>query len=205
MAQFWSLLNAVNFRDHEAVSRILREGQQAPDTLNVNQQHPEYRTTALHMACLAYHVGICALLLAYPGIDVNVKTWLGVTPLTIACTVDHYDMARMLIETPGIDLQQKDRDGATAVWTCARISSPTILRLLLADERLAYDPSPVYYEDVQREVSPIEVAKCNMNHQCIALLQKFEVDPASTRFWLRLELSRSEECAAVVFSLVVLL
>ena len=74
------LLKAANENVTATVSSLL----QANLTINVNFTD-ELQMTALHHAAGNYHVGIVQVLLAHPGINVNLKNISGFTPFSLAC------------------------------------------------------------------------------------------------------------------------
>ena len=74
-----------------------------------------------HLACINDHIKMANMLIQNVTafeIDVNVKTWDGVTPFHFACQIDNSKVAEILVQKSAelnIDLNAKDRDGLTGL------------------------------------------------------------------------------------------
>ncbi len=68
------------------------------------------------------------LLLAQPGVDVNVATGFGNTPLMLACKGGHEDAALALLAAPGVEVNRQNRNGGTALMLA--LSAPVCERLI---------------------------------------------------------------------------
>jgi len=187
------------------VSQVLAEGLLTPRSLDVNKPTPPDGRTVLHTASYHGASDIVALLLAYPGIDVNILTWHGNTALDLASLAGEGSVVRVLLSSRKVNLQHRNPRGATAVSHCARRGHLDILLMLLADERLVFDSEPAFYADVGEQCSLSEVALKYHNPEAASVFERFEADPAAARFSLRVELNWERERAAVILAMVVLL
>ena len=76
---------------------------------------------------------VVELLLAVPGIHVNVKSRRGATALMAAAEGGHLAIVELLLTAPGIDVNAKSRTGTTALIAAADEGHAEIVRLLLAE------------------------------------------------------------------------
>lgn len=88
----------------------------------------------------------------------------GTTPLMLACDRDHVDIVTALLAAPGVDLHASDADGLSALHYAVIISSPALVRTLLA---AGADPTRVDNDGVD----PISMAREDSNDELIAILE----------------------------------
>ena len=87
--------------------------------------------TALHYAVERNDSHVVDLLLAQPGVNVNIKTLSNeMTPLSMACGLGLEEMTRKLLRAPGIKLNIRCRLGNTALHYAAAGDFTTCLELL---------------------------------------------------------------------------
>jgi Ankyrin repeats (many copies) len=79
--------------------------------------------------------GAAELLLAHPGIDVNVKDHIGRTPLIIAAFAGDEALLDRLLARPDLEVNAVDQDRQTALAWAALGGDPGVVKALLADPR----------------------------------------------------------------------
>lgn len=89
--------------------------------------------TGLSRALFARHEKVAKLLLATPGIDVNVRDEWGRTALHY---LSYSPAVRWLLAAPGIDVNARDFDGRTPLMGATGGGSEERLQLLLSDSRV---------------------------------------------------------------------
>jgi ankyrin repeat protein len=97
--EIWSQLDK---RDESNAVRLLRDHY---DEIDVNLLFRGY--TMLHMACIWGHNKAIKLLLAHPGIDVNLPDSSGLTPLHIACYNARIEIVKLLLADERVDKNVK--------------------------------------------------------------------------------------------------
>ena len=115
-------LEACEEGDLELVRILLARG------ANVNWR--EEGKSGLHYAAYRDDGDLLDLLLAQPGVEVNIKDSERSTPLTVACTYWGENVVRRLLQVDSIDLNCQDQDGYTALHYAARDTNPGCLKLL---------------------------------------------------------------------------
>ena len=86
--------------------------------------------SGLHLAACGDHGDLVDLLLAQPGVDVNIKTSKNSTPLMMACAWGRENITRKLLLVEDIDLNCQDNTGKTALHCAACFDSPGCFQLL---------------------------------------------------------------------------
>ena len=75
----------------------------------------DFKALPLQGAIKGNHAEVVALLLKQPGIDVNLRTFVGYTALNMACMVGRTNIVRLLLFFPGIDPDIPNDYGRTAL------------------------------------------------------------------------------------------
>ena len=89
-------------RRGEDVNRIWQRGDCGSPTC-ADRPDCDFKALPLQAAIKGNHIGIVGLLLQQPGIDVNLQSFYGYTPLHMACMIGRTKIVRMLLSFPGID------------------------------------------------------------------------------------------------------
>ena len=118
-------LNACEYGDLELVRVLLARG------ADVNWRREKGTlSTGLHYAAKGGHGDLVDLLLAQPGVAVNIKNRKKSTPLMVACWNGNENIARKLIQVEGIDINCQDNTGWTALHFAAQEDFPGCIQLL---------------------------------------------------------------------------
>ena len=124
-------LDACDGGDLELVRNLLRCG------ADVNWQDNERELqTGLHLAVLEKREDVVDLLLAQPGIEVNIRDSCNDTPLMYACYAETEVILRKLLQTKGIDINCRCFLGLTPLLKCLRDKREELVKILLNDPRL---------------------------------------------------------------------
>lgn len=91
--------------------------------------------SGLHLAASMKAGPLVDLLLAQPGVSVNIRDKNDLTPLMAACVTGSADIVRKLLEVEGVDLTCRDEVGWTALHTASLVSEDCA-RLLVQDSRV---------------------------------------------------------------------
>jgi len=83
------------------------------DHPEINVNWTSFLETPLHVAANKNHPGSLKLLLAYPGIEVNLKNGDGRTPSFLGCWNGSVSVVRLLLENPLVDVTLDDNEGRT--------------------------------------------------------------------------------------------
>jgi len=157
--------------------------------LNVNwKRYNAIFPTALHIACYKNHPEIVALLLAYPGIDVNQTNDYLCSPVNTACIMGHTSCVRLLLEDNRVDVSRCPYYGAVVDGHLETI------KCFIASGRQMDLGNILDYKRSQP-----------LDWQMSSLLRKFKDHPDETRYQVRLELGCLDKLSADIFSLVVFL
>ena len=118
-------LKACEKGDLELVRVLLSRG------ANVNwREEVDDLQSGLHIAAHRGDGDLLDLLLAQPGVEVNIKDSERSTPLMWACIFGKENVVRKLLQVDSIDLNYQDQDGDTALHWAARFPNPGCLKLL---------------------------------------------------------------------------
>ena len=127
-------LDACDKGDIEMVRNLLRWG------ADVNWQDEDDQLQAgLHLAIRDGHGDVVDLLLAQPGIEVNIRDDFNNTPLIAACHAASETILRKLLQAEGIDINCRDFDGDTPLLFCLGYGRIELAKVLLKDPRLDLD------------------------------------------------------------------
>ena len=119
------LFDACSIGDIRKLTRLLRYV-----TIDVNIGS-EYGTL-LCIASYNYKLGIVRELLSRPGIDVNLATEDGGTPLLYAAQRGYAEVIKLLLAAPGINVNLATDDGVTPLYIAVQEGHVEVVRLLLA-------------------------------------------------------------------------
>jgi len=83
----------------------------------VNMDQDEFESTLLHSACIeSQRSAVIPLLLAHPGIDVNMKDKSGFTPFCWACANGDTSCVREMLQDSRVKVNEPAKDGHTPLW-----------------------------------------------------------------------------------------
>jgi len=165
----------------------------------VNMVQDGKRRTFLHLACWEEsRSAVIPLLLAHPGIDVNLKDYEGQTPFMFA-SGGYVSCVREMLKDSMVKVNEPDNDGYTPLFWAAYYGNLDIIMWWIASGREIDlgKPWDVYKTDA------IGVAKMNGKTEIATLLERFKSDASKTRHAMRVELGWYDEAAAEMFALVV--
>ena len=144
----------------------------------------DYGDTILHSACQESNRStVIPLLLAHPGIDVNVKNNGGQTPFYCAC-YGYTPCVREMLKDSRVEVNEPNNDGITPLFWAACDGHLDIIKWWIASGR-EMDlgiPGDVDWTDA------IGGAKSQGKTEVATLLERFESDAAKTRSEVRKEL-----------------
>ena len=189
------MLTAVEEVDVKELAELMRQD----PGFDVNLDQDGYGGTLLHYACLEdISSPVIPLLLAHPGIYVNVKDKEGRTPFYWACCRSPSCIREMLKDSR-VNVNEPDDDGITPFWQAVSWSRIDVIRWWIASGREMDLGTP---GDVDK-TDAIGAAMKYDNTEVGTLLERFKSDAAKTRHAMRVELSWYNEAAAEMFALVV--
>jgi len=185
---------AVENGDAKEVVEVIR---QRPD-FNVNMEQDGIGTTLLHLACEnRLRSPMIPLLLAFPDIDVNLKTRYGCTPFYFAC-FGQTSCVREMLKDSRVNLNVPDKNRHPPLWYAAYYGHLDVIKWCIASGREMDLGKPG-----DGDTDTIGVAKTYRNSDMATLLERFKSDAAQTRHAMRVELGWYEKLAAEMFALVV--
>ena len=139
----------------------------------------------MHSACLdSSKSGVIPLLLAHPGIDVNVKSRYGVTPLNYACG-GHASCAREMLKDSRVRVNEPNKDGCTPLRRTAYGGRLEVIKWWIASGREMDLGKP---GDVGK-TDAIGAAKKYGKTGVVTLLERLQENPLETRHAVRVERS----------------
>ena len=95
------------------------------------------RGTLLYIAALENHRSVVRVLLSRPGINVNLASSIGATPLFAAAQYGHLEIARMLLQQPEINPSiGTSRSGTTPLTSAAYSGHQQMVELLLSSGKV---------------------------------------------------------------------
>ena len=198
-------------RDPLETKEILRNN----PTINVNWKNMlVLGRTALHIAARLDLDQTVAILLAHPGIDVNVKDEEDETPFMCACYLGRTSCARLLLKDSRVDVNQPSQDGSCPLYWAARHGNVQVIKYWIASGRemdlgepgnentdaIAVAKKPLIWVWETDSGFEERIIRCA---QVATLLEKFVGNPMETRYEVRVELGCRHELAAEVYALVV--
>ena len=150
------------------------------------------------------HAEVVKLLLAHPGINVNVQDSNRFTPLVFGCVYGRVSVVKLLLKDPRVDVVVSDMMGCPPLWWAAAEGHLEVIEWFLASGR-DFDVNQAG-RDWKNGVrsTPIQVATQKELEDGVTLLKRFTANPAMTRHELRVRLV-PEELAAELFALTVFL
>ena len=141
---------------------------------------------------------VIPLLLAHPGIDVNVKDEDGQTPFYIAC-YGRTSCVREMLKDSSVKVNEPNNYGSTPLWQAAVKNHLGVIKWWIASGREIDLGKP---GDVDK-TDAIGMAKKRGKAEVVTLLERFKSDAAKTRHPMRVELGWYDDLAAEMFALVV--
>lgn len=160
-----------------------------------------HMTTPLQAACIHNHPTIVALLLSHPDTNVNRQVNHGPTPLIEACIRGHVEVVKVLLRDPRVDVNLTyDSNIGPLEASFDSWNLEIVKRLLASDRRVSLgNGGDLFAMDV------IAMARQYGNHDAVALLERYKVNPDGVRAELKRELGMREERAADFFAEAVFL
>jgi len=189
------MLAAVENGDVRELAELMRQD----PGFEVNMAVHEDGATILHHACLQdSRSAVIPLLLAHPGIDVNLKDRDGYTPFYFACC-GHTSCVREMLKDSRVKVKEPKKGGHTPLWRAAYIGYLDIIKWWISSGREMDlgKPGDVHRTDV------IGVAKKYGETEVVALLERFKNDASQTRHAMRVKVGWYDLAAAEMFALVV--
>jgi len=166
----------------------------------VNADQDGDGNTLLHSACLEdSRSSVLPLLLAHPGVDVNVKNSSGATPFHLASRRGTTSFVRELLKDSRVKVNEPNNDGQTPLWGASISGCLDVIELWIASGRDMDLGTP---RDISR-TDAFGVAKRNGQAEIKTLLKRFKTNPLKTRHAVRVELGWYDLAAAEMFALVV--
>jgi len=196
--RFWLciMLAAVQSGDAKKLAGLMRQD----PGFKVNVAQNGYGFTLLHFACQRdSRSAVIPLLLAHPGIDINVKNTDGETPFYYACQFGLPSCVREMVKDSRVKVNEPDNIGYTPLWWAAACGYQDVIEWLIASGREMDLGKP---GDVDK-TDAIGVAKNHGRTEAVTLLERFKNNPEETRRAMRVELGCLDDVAAEMFALVV--
>jgi len=188
------MLAAVQKGDSKELAELMR--QDPGFKVNIDQEASGW--TLLHYACReSSRSAVIPLLLAHPGIDVNVKNRYGCTPFLYACANGRTSCVHEMLKDSRVKVNEPSSDGRTPLWWAARYGHVDVIKLWIAFGREM---------DLGKYVDFTDAIAAGNNHgrtAVVALLERFKNDAAKTRHAMRVDLDWHDDLAAEMFALVV--
>ena len=187
--------DAVCDGDAKKVAEMIRQD----PVFDVNMKLDGLGQTLLHSACFdGERSAVIPLLLAHPGIDVNVKSRYGVTPFYYACELGSPSCVREMLKDSRVKVNEPNNDGETPLWCAAVDGHLDVIRWWIASGREMDLGIP---GDVRTDA--IGAANRYGETEVETLLERFKSDPSQTKHATRVEIGWYDEAAAEIFALVV--
>jgi len=189
------MLAAVEKGDAKKLAELMRQD----PGFNVNLDQYGDGRTLLHDACDLGDTSspVIPLLLAHPGIDVNVKDSGGWTPFLYACC-GSITCVREMLKDSRVKVNEPNWNGATPLWYAAYYGHLDMIKWWIASGREMNLGTPG-----DAKTDAIGVARRTVKQEVVALLERFKSDAVKTRHAARVELGWYEKLAAEMFALVV--
>jgi len=181
--------------DAKKVVELMRQD----PTFKVNMDQDGYGVTLLHYACFSdSRSAVIPLLLAHPGIDVNVKDRDKYTPFLWAC-YGRPSCVREMLKDSRVKVNEPNSSGITPLWAAAVGGHLDVIKWWIASGREMHLGKP---GDVDK-TDAIGAAKMYGYTEVVTLLERLKSDPTQTSQAMRLKLGWYDEAAAEMFALVV--
>jgi len=189
------MLSAVYAGDVKRLAELIRQDRR----LDVKMDQDEHGATLLHHACWEdISSPMIPILLAHPGIDVNVKDKSGWTPFFGACRNGNTSCVREMLKDSRLKVNEPGIDGCTPLWWAAADGHLDSIKWWVASGREVDLGEP---ENEKKDV--ILAAKTFRNSEVVILLERFKEHPEDTRHAMRVELGLLDKLAAEMFALVI--
>lgn len=201
------LFEAADCNDVATVKHILQEHPK----VNLGWINKHYnRYTVANQVCYRGHDKILALLLAHPGVNVNMTKPNGVSPFAEACIHCQLSCALLLLRDPLTNLHLMDNQGHTPlVWAVSNGFVEFLQWWIASGREMNLGVSNAPKSDqilLARELDQGGWGeKISKKAEGIALLERFRDDPEAVRFEMRVKLGWLDDTAADHFALIVFL
>jgi len=199
------MLAAIRDGDAKELAELIR---QDPD-FNVNKDRSGDGNTLLHYACHSdSRSAVIPLLLAHPGIDVNLKDDNGYTAYFGAFYYGRTSCVREMLKDSRVKVNEPHSNGFTPLWFAASYGQIDIIKWCIASGReidlgtagddetdaigAAKKRAFWYIDDLKTRKTEVET-----------LLERFKNDATETRHAVRVELGWYDDVAAEMFALVI--
>ena len=169
------MLAAVESGNAKKLAELMRQD----PGFKVNMAQNDSGWTLLHYAC--HRVSRCPvipLLLAHPGIDVNLKTKYGRTPFYDACWNGYPSCVREMLKDSRVNVNEPDDGGGTPLRCAARWGHIDVIKSWIGSGREMDLGKP---GDVDK-TDAIGAAKNRGKMEVVTLLERFKSD-ASPDMW----------------------
>jgi len=143
--------------------------------------------------------------LARPDIDVNLRDYIGQTPLSLVCQEGQASVVRLLLKDPRVDVALGNR-GRTPLWYASRKGHREVVEWFIESGRELGDIKNEKGRNGRdgKEYTSLEIARDEGETGVVSLLERFMTNPTQTRYEVRVKLV-PDEVTAEVFSLTVFL
>ena len=191
------MLAAVKEGDVKKVAEVIRQD----PGFNVNMDHSGdgLGRTLLHSACLESHrSAVIPLLLAHPGIDVNVKNRHRSTPFYYACAYGRDSCVRELLKDSRVKANEPVQSRHTPLWAAVATGHLEVIKWWIASGRELDLGTPG-----NDETDAIGEARRRDRTEVVTPLERFKENPGEIRHEVRVELGWYDEAAAARFALMV--
>jgi len=167
------------------------------EVLSLLRDHPDLDVNcgteinaALHFACFNGCVEMVQALLAHTGINVNIQSLGGQTPLSFACECDLVSVVQLLLKDPRVDVTLGDKRDCTPLWRASYRGHIGVVEWLIASGRDLGDVENRKGKDWgDVELTAPEAARERKRTEVASLLERFMANPAQTRLQIRQRLA----------------
>ena len=182
----------------EEVKALLRDD----PSIDINLGRGPNEWNPLQLASFKGYHKVVTVLLAHPGIDVNLKDTVGSTPLSLSCSNGKVAVVAVLLKDPRVDAILEDRSGHTPLWWASHYGACGVMEWLIASGRDLGEDRKGEIGD-GKSYTALEIAKKNQHTEAVLLLKKLSTKPTLARHEARVKLGLVDELAAELFALTV--
>jgi len=187
--------DAVERGDASKVAELLRQD----PGFKVNLRLGGGGWTILHYACNeSISSPVIPLLLALPGIDVNLKSRHGFTPFYYACYNGCTPCVREMLKDSRVKVNEPDNDGHPPLWQAAANGHLDVIKWWIASGKEMDLGTPGEFM-----TDAIGAGTRRHKTEAVTLLESFQSDATKTRHAMRVELGWYDDQVAKMFALVV--
>jgi len=182
------MLAAVESGNAKKLAELMRQD----PGFKVNMAQNDSGWTLLHYAWhRVSRFAVIPLLLAHPGINVNVKDMFGQTPFYFACSDGNPTCVREMLKDSRVKEDESDDGGETPLRCAACDGHLEVIRWWIASGREMDlgTPGDIHYTDA------IGTAMKEGETEVVTLLERFKENPEETRYQMRVERGFFDELA----------